>query len=63
MAALAGAPEAGIEFWAQSAAGKMTIDTVSKMIRQKNARQQRNWWVGRSVKTMEPGSPLVTKQK
>jgi hypothetical protein len=55
-------PEAEVELWAQSAAGKMTIDTTRGTIRKKNARWHRNWRVGRFAEVMELGfSPYETK--
>jgi hypothetical protein len=56
------AVEPAVELWAQSAARKMTIETMSKTIRTENARKQSHWRVGRFEEAMEPGfSPYKTK--
>jgi hypothetical protein len=54
--------EVDVELWAQSAAGKMTIDTIGKTFSKEKARKHRNWRLERSAEAMEPGfSPYKTK--
>ena len=56
------APEVEVELWAQSAAGKMAIGTVSKTIRKMNARKSCDWLVVQSAEAMElEFSPDKTK--
>src|ERR1700675_4438792 len=50
--------EVELEFWAQSTAGKMTIDTISKAFNKKYARKRRNRRVGQSAEHMNLASLL-----
>jgi hypothetical protein len=53
---------AEVELWAQSADGRMTIETMGKTARNKNLRAHRDWGMGQSAESMESGlSPYEIK--